>query len=71
MTPRTLRNGIERLRWMPAREVYTSGNSYLGLVRQAGSSFRERTLVARALLWRGHVVEGQNYTKTFRRRKAA
>jgi hypothetical protein len=64
---RTLQAALHRLRWMRAEDVYTSGISYFGLVRQAGNSGREQALVARALLWRGHAVDG-NYTKAFRRK---
>jgi RNA-directed DNA polymerase len=56
--PRTLRNAIHRLQCMPADEVFESGNSTLGLVKQASRGYRERIAVCRALLARGHVVAG-------------
>ncbi len=67
--PRTLRTALHRLEHMPAADVYASGNSYLGLVRQAGNSHHEQALIARALLKRGHAVDG-DLTRAFRRRSA-
>lgn len=55
---------------MPAADVYASGNSYLGLVRQCGASRHEQVVIARALLKRGHVMDG-SLTRTFRRRVQA
>jgi hypothetical protein len=51
---------------MPADEVFESGNSTLGLVRQASHGYYERIDVCRALLARGHVVAG-NWEKILRR----
>jgi len=67
--PRTMRAALHRLEHMPADEVYASGNSYLGLVRQAGASHHEQALIARALLKRGHAVDG-DLTRAFRRKSA-
>lgn len=66
---RTVANAISRLRTMPPEEVFTAGNSYLGLLRQASHSHHDRTRVANLLLQRGHVVDGE-FKKTFRRKSA-
>ncbi|MDH0495735.1 RNA-directed DNA polymerase [Comamonas aquatica] len=63
--PRTLRTALQRLEHMPASETYAAGNSYLGLVRQATHSHKERAVIARALLKRGHAVEGLHLSKAF------
>lgn len=52
---------------MPDADTYAAGNSYLGLVRQASHSHQERAAVCRALLKRGHSVEGLHLTKAFRK----
>ena len=65
--PRTLQQALARIETMPADEVYASGNSYLGLVRQSSSSHNEQALICRALLKRGHAVEGLHLTKAFRK----
>jgi RNA-directed DNA polymerase len=65
--PRTMNQAISRLELMPAADVFASGNSYLGLVRQSGSSHNEQALVCRALLKRGHTVEGLHLSKVFRK----
>lgn len=64
--PRTVAAGLRRLGSMPAEEVFQSGNSYLGLVRQASHSHQEQVVIARMLLKRGHAVDGA-LTKAFRR----
>ena len=66
--PRTLHQALTRLEVMPAAEVYVSGNSYLGLVRQAGSSHNEQAQICRALLKRGHAIEGLHLSKAFRKK---
>lgn len=55
---RTLQTGLRRLSEMPAGELFTAGNSYLGLVRQASHSHQEQVALARLLLRRGHAVAG-------------
>jgi RNA-directed DNA polymerase len=65
--PRTLRTALNRLETMPAAEVYCAGNSYLGLVRQASHSHTEQAQLARALLKRGHAVDG-SMQRIFRRK---
>lgn len=66
--PRTVAAALRRLEDMPAADVYTAGNSYLGLVRQASHSHVEQAVIGRALLKRGHAVNGE-LTKIFRRSK--
>ena len=65
--PRTLRNALHRLEHMPGADVYASGNSYLGLTRQASASHHAQARLCRALLQRGHAVEGLHLTKAFRK----
>lgn len=67
---RTLATALQRLEAMPAADTHTAGNSYLGLVRQASHSHTERAAVCRALLKRGHAVDGLNLSKAFRRAQA-
>lgn len=64
--PRTLQQSLTRLETMPPGDVFASGNSYLGLARQAGASHHEQALVCRALLKRGHAVERLHLSKAFR-----
>lgn len=64
--PRTLRSGLQRLHEMPADEVYQAANSYLGLLRQASHSHRDRARFAGAALERGHCVN-RAFTKVFHR----
>ena len=63
---RTLREGISRLETMPAADLFTAGNSYFGLARQATKSHHDRTRIANVLRRRGHTVN-QSFTKTYRR----
>ncbi len=63
---RTLARGLQRLQAMDGADVFTAGNSYLGLVRQASHSHHEQALIANAALKRGHAVNGP-LTKIFRR----
>jgi hypothetical protein len=65
--PRTVRTALHRIQSMPADDVYTAANSYLGLLRQATHSHHDRALVAGAALSRGHAVNG-SFTKVFHRR---
>ncbi len=66
--PRTLQQSLTRLETMPPGDVFASGNSYLGLARQAGASHHEQALICRALLKRGHAVEGLHLSRAFRKR---
>lgn len=63
--PRTLATALKRIEHMPASDTYAAGNSYLGQVRQASHSHQEQAAIARALLKRGHPVNGE-LTKIFR-----
>ena len=51
---------------MPAADTFATGNSYLGLVRQATHGHKERAALCRALMKRGHAVDGRGLTKIFR-----
>ena len=64
---RTLATAVSRLRTMPADNVFTAGNSYLGLVRQATHSHADRATLANVLRDRGHAVNG-DLTKIFRKK---
>lgn len=63
---RTVMAALHRLERQPAQEVFATGNSLLGLVRQAGASHHEQATVARALLRRGHAVKS-DLSKIYRR----
>lgn len=56
--PRTLDSALLRLAEMPGDETYASGNSYLGLLRQASHSHADRARMAKTLMRRGHAVSG-------------
>ena len=64
---RTLNQALQRLETMPAADVFATGNSYIGLVRQASHSHNEQVRICRALLKRGHAVDGLHFEKAFRR----
>lgn len=66
---RTVRSALHELSTMPAADLFASGNSYFGLLRQASHSHADRTRVANLLLQRGHVVNGE-LTKIYRRKTA-
>jgi RNA-directed DNA polymerase len=65
---RTVRSALHELITMPSADLFASGNSYFGLLRQASHGHTDRTRVANLLLQRGHVVNG-DLTKTYRRSK--
>jgi RNA-directed DNA polymerase len=65
---RTLRAALNRLEFLPAEQLHAIGNSYLGLVRQAGKCHTEQARVGRALRRRGHAVAG-DLSKIYRRAK--
>ncbi|ADV01304.1 RNA-directed DNA polymerase [Alicycliphilus denitrificans] len=67
---RTLASALQRIEQMPADALLAAGNSYLGLVRQATHSHTERAALCRALLKRGHAVEGMHLSKVFRKAAA-
>lgn len=58
---------LQRIESIPDAEVFTTGNSYLGHVRQASHPHRDLALLCRALLKRGHAVEGRHLSKVFRK----
>lgn len=64
--PRTLRTAIKRIEAMPADQVFETGNSYLGLIRQASHGHTDQARVAKALLARGHCVKA-DLTKIYRK----
>lgn len=66
MTHQRAATVLLRIEHMPAADTHATGNSYLGLVRQATHSHKERAALCRALMKRGHAVEGQGLTKIFR-----
>jgi hypothetical protein len=57
---------VAALASMPAERLHAAGNSYFGLLGQSDSSHHDRARIAKALLRRGHVVNGQ-LAKTYRR----
>lgn len=63
---RTVDSAAQRLRTMPAADVYASGNSYLGLVRQATHSHTDQARLANILRDRGHAIAG-DLGKIYRR----
>lgn len=63
---RTVVSAAQRLRTLPAAELHASGNSYLGLVRQATHSHTDQARLANILRDRGHVVAG-DLGKIFKR----
>jgi len=66
--PRTLRTALQRIEVMPADQTFASGNSYLGLVRQASHSHTDQAVLANALRRRGHCVNG-SLTKIYRNKE--
>jgi RNA-directed DNA polymerase len=63
---RTVNEAKNRIRDMPAADVFASANSYFGLLRQSSSSHADRAELARAVMRRGHCVN-QAFTKAFRK----
>ena len=63
---RTFNTAIERMRHIDSSELFTTGNSYFGLLRQATHSHGDRATLANILLKRGHCVKG-DMTKTYRK----
>jgi len=56
--PRTVHTALRRIQQMPAAETFATGNSYLGLLRQASHSHADQALVGNALRQRGHCIKG-------------
>lgn len=65
--PRSLATAVNRLRAMPDADVFTAGNSYLGLMGQASHSHKDRSTVANVLRKRGYSVKG-DLTKIYRKK---
>lgn len=63
--PRTVRSALHELSSMSAADLFASGNSYFGLLRQASHGHADRTRIANLLLQRGHSVNSK-LTKVFR-----
>ena len=63
---RTVHEATSRIAGIPAPDVFAAANSYFGLLRQADSSHADRAALARAVMRRGHCVNGE-LTKTYRR----
>jgi hypothetical protein len=63
---RTLATAVSRLRTMPSADVFTAGNSYLGLIGQASHAHTDRATLANVLLRRGHAVKN-DFSKIYRR----
>jgi RNA-directed DNA polymerase len=64
---KTVHMALDRLQDMPAADLHQSANSYFGLLRQATHSHHDRTRVAKLMLQRGHVVQG-DMTKIYRKK---
>lgn len=63
---RTVRAGLQRLVTMPAADVFTSANSYFGLLRQVPASHVDRARLANLVRARGHCVDS-TLTKCYRK----
>lgn len=63
---RTVRQAASRIATMDAADVFTSANSYFGLLGQSTSSHADRVRLAKAVLQRGHSVNSA-FTKAYRR----
>ena len=66
--PRILRTAVQRLKTMPDADVFTAGNSYLGLLRQASHSHHDQATVMNVLRKRGHSFKS-DLTKIYRKKK--
>lgn len=63
--PRTINLASSRIEALPCKEVFTTGNSYLGLLRQPSHSRAELARLANLLRRRGHCVAG-DFSKIYR-----
>lgn len=64
---RTLATAVKRLQQMPLADVFSAGNSYLGLLRQASHSHQEQAALINVLRGRGHCFKG-DLTKIYRKK---
>ncbi|MES2909849.1 MAG: RNA-directed DNA polymerase [Pseudomonadota bacterium] len=67
--PRSLATAIKRLQAMPASDVFSAGNSYLGLARQASHSHHDQAKLINVLRKRGHSFK-PDHSKIFRKAAA-
>jgi RNA-directed DNA polymerase len=65
---RTFNEAISRTRRLSAEDVFETGNSYFGLLRQATHSHHDRATLANELRRIGHCIKS-DLTKTYRRSK--
>lgn len=63
---RTLNEALARTSGIEASDVYATGNSYFGLLRQASASHHDRARLANIVRRRGHAVD-RALTQAFRR----
>jgi retron-type reverse transcriptase len=63
---RTFNDAISRLESIDVADLFQTGNSYFGLLRQASHSHHDRTQIANVLRGRGHCIKS-DMTKTYRR----
>jgi RNA-directed DNA polymerase len=66
---RTFNEALARVAAADPADVYTSANSYFGLLRQATASHHDRARLANLVRSRGHAVDGV-LTKAFRIKSA-
>ncbi len=66
---RTVQEAIRRVAAAPSDELLPIANSYFGLLGQTDSSQRDRAMLARQVLLRGHSVNSE-LTQTYRKRGA-
>ncbi|WP_306410559.1 RNA-directed DNA polymerase [Herbaspirillum sp. RV1423] len=64
---RTFNDALQRVRLVTDSDLFETGNSYFGLMRQASHGHHDRVLLAKELLRRGHTIKS-DLTKTFRRK---
>jgi len=63
---RTVNEAISRMKASSDEDIFTTANSYLGLLGQSNSSHSNRAKLAKVALMRGHSVN-KNLTKIFRK----
>lgn len=64
----TYENALARLEERNGEDLFSSANSYFGLLRQSDHSHHARVRLARIALRKGHCVDGR-FRKIFRKRK--
>lgn len=63
---RTFNDAIQRVRSIPADDLFDTANSYYGQMRQATHSHHDRALLSNELRRRGHTIKA-DLTKTYRK----